>query len=223
MDEDWDEELFEAAKELEVEINLGVPQETWRATISGSRVQLVSLGAHLAGTDGGVGTMFTEVEEAGVTIADLASSEDEDSGHELTVTFLAAGDPGAEAAITRWAGLVGYRRIWFPDRVVGVDNSPRFTDKATVTCSGCRHVWTGGGRGFWIGIMSRRAFPVFCLLCGGDLPQWELLPRPSYTTDCPLFASMERGSSGERRISVRHDPESRSAGRRAGRVGTGIR
>jgi len=195
MDEDWDEELFEAAKELEEEIDLGVPQGMYRATVSGSRIQLVSLGALLAGTDSPVGTMFAEVEEAGVTIADLATSGDDDSG-ELTVTFLAAGDPGAEEALTRWAGLVGYRRIWFPDRVVDVGNGPRFMDKASVTCPGCRHVWTGGGRGFWIGIMSRRAFPAFCLLCGGDLPQWELLPRPTYTTDCP---PLRRRGEGEQR------------------------
>lgn len=62
MGEDWDEELFEAAKEIEAEIDLGVPQAKHRATVSDSKIQLVRLGAHLANAEGPVGSLFCEVE-----------------------------------------------------------------------------------------------------------------------------------------------------------------
>ena len=185
MDEDWEDELLRAAEELEAEIKIGVPQPTFRATIQGERIQLISSGLSLAEADNPLGTLFEGVERAGVTIADLFDSGDEGSERELTVTFLAEGDPRAEETLTEWAALVGFRRIWFPDRVAEVAEGPVLSSKAAVDCPSCRHRWSGGGRDFWLEVTERRAFPVMCPVCGSDLPQWKLVPRPSYSTDCP--------------------------------------
>lgn len=195
MDEDWEDELTRAAEELEAELNMGIPQPTFRATMSEGRIRLAGSALNLGEADEPLGTMFEEVERAGVTIADLSDSVDEgsNSGLELTVTFLAEGDPEAEETLVEWAALIGYRRVWFPDRVAVVDPGTPFGRKARTRCPSCRHEWTGRGRSFWLTVKRRRAFPVICPLCGGDLPQWKLVPRESYVTDCPPHYPARRG------------------------------
>lgn len=195
MDEDWEDELARAAEELEAELNMGIPQPTFRATVSEGRIRLVGSSLNLSEADEPLGTMFDEVERAGVTIADLSHSVDQgsDTGPELTVTFLAEGDPRAEETLVEWAALIGYQRVWFPDRVAMVDPGPPFRRKARVRCPACRHGWSGRGRQFWLAVRQRRAFPVICPLCGGDLPQWKLVPPESYITDCPPHHPARRG------------------------------
>jgi hypothetical protein len=199
MDEDWEDELTRAAEELEAELNMGIPQPTFRAAVSEGQIRLVGSALNLGEADEPLGTMFDEVERAGVTIADLSDSGDADSdaGLELTVTLLAEGDPEAEEALVEWAALIGYRHVWFPDRVVVVDPGPPFGRKARGRCPSCRHEWTGRGRKFWLTVRQRRAFPVICPLCGADLPQWQLDRPESYITDCPHHYPVRRDHGGD--------------------------
>ena len=189
MDEEWDDdELLRAVEEFEAERAMGIPLTTFRATITGSVIRLVKSDPALADAASPLGSMLEEVADDGVTIADLGDSGDPQSGMELTVTYLAEGDPDAEETLAEWATLIGYRRVWFPDGVVELGRRPAFVDKASVSCPACEQTWTAGGREFWLEVMDRRAFPTFCPLCGGGLPQWTLLPRASYMTDCqPLL------------------------------------
>lgn len=161
--EDWDLDFEEATPDDPP------PCPDYRATVVGSRVTVVPWGPHLA-----VGPaqrrMLRERADAGVSVADLTVSGVPPS-RDLMVRFLAGGGRGAQTALRRWAARTGHRRIWFPDRVVGL-HPPRRFGQARTTCSNCGVEWRESDPEFWAGVQSAGTFPSYCLLCGGDLPQW---------------------------------------------------
>jgi hypothetical protein len=141
----------------------------FRATIAGDRVTVIG---HMPFMLGGpvAGAAFREREAEGVTLADVAVE-----GDELIVDLLAhGGGERAERALERWAALAGYRRIWFPGRVVALDAAA--PGQAEVRCPGCGHRWAEHRPQFWLAVREAGQFPSYCLLCGHDLPQWEVTP-----------------------------------------------
>jgi hypothetical protein len=121
--------------------------------------------------------MFEARDRAGVTIVDaeiIRRQEpdlDEDGPVvELVLDVLCGGedlDP-----IVDWAALVGYERVWLPDGIVHLEGwDPGL--RVETRCTGCRNRLVDGSRDFWAWVHSRGYFPMMCLLCGADLPQWE--------------------------------------------------
>jgi hypothetical protein len=143
---------------------------TYRATIVGERITVIHWVPFLA--SGPLHRpILREREQAGVTIADLTVLGD-GPDRELVVKFLARG--GGEAAgraLSRWAAQTGHRRIWFPGRVVDLKVPARFGQVAT-TCSNCGFTYHEDEPEFWATVRSNGTFPTYCLVCGGDLPQW---------------------------------------------------
>jgi hypothetical protein len=109
-------------------------------------------------------------------VADLTTSGDPPR-RELVVRFLARGGGArAERTLARWAAATGHSRLWLPDRVVPLSPPERF-DQARTTCSNCGVEWREGDPEFWANVQQSGSFPTYCLLCGGDLPQWTLSRR----------------------------------------------
>lgn len=93
---------------------------------------------------------------------------------ELTVTFQAEGErKRAERLLLRWAATTGYRRVWFSDRLVEVDQLPPL-GQASTACNACGAAWAEQGADFWHMVLDCGHFPTMCPLCGGDLPQWTV-------------------------------------------------
>ena len=143
---------------------------TYRATIVGERITVIHWVPFLA--SGPLHRpILREREQAGVTIADLTVLG-EGTDRELVVKFLArgGGDP-VRRKLSRWAAETGHRRIWFPDRVVELKPPSRFGTAAT-TCSNCGLTYREDEPEFWAMVRENGTFPTYCLVCGGDLPQW---------------------------------------------------
>jgi hypothetical protein len=146
------------------------PPPDYRATVVGARVTLIPWGPHLV-----VGpahrALLREREAAGVTVADLTVSGSP-PGREVVMRFLARGaGAGGERALLRWAAATGHRRVWLPGKVIPLSPPKRF-GQARTTCSNCGVEWRESDPEFWAGVQSAGTFPGFCLICGGDLPQW---------------------------------------------------
>jgi hypothetical protein len=99
---------------------------------------------------------------------------DEDS--EVIVRFLSEGRSreDADAALCRWARRVGYRRVWLPDRVVTLDPEPEVSRRAEVRCRICGSRWHDSTPEFWQMVRGMGTFPKWCVICGWELPQWEI-------------------------------------------------
>lgn len=168
--DDWDlDGLFD---EPEPDDAPGDPD--YRATVSGDRLLVVNWMPCL--DDGPVTrTLLRAREAAGTTIADLSVSG-EPGERDLVVRFLArGGGRAAERRIARWAALTGHRRLWLPDRVVDLPR-PRKLGEVATSCPSCGAEWREGDPRFWSSVQAAGLFPSFCLLCGGDLPQWTPAP-----------------------------------------------
>ena len=114
--------------------------------------------------------------QRGVTLADLTPFEGED-GNELLVQFVPweTGGPDAEATLEAWAAPLGYRRIWFPERVVEPEAEPTLA-RASVTCPVCTCEWSDSGPDFWAAVREQGWFPTSCFGCGASLPEWSVEP-----------------------------------------------
>jgi hypothetical protein len=96
---------------------------------------------------------------------------------ELLVNPIAGEQAELEVALTEWAGLTGYKRLWFPDSVVTLDSLPDGAARAETTCGHCGAHWDDGGDAFWLAMREMGSFPGCCYLCGVPMPQW----RPAET------------------------------------------
>ncbi len=185
MDDDFDEEeidelLGEIVAEEEA-IEAGVPRPRFRATWRNGRLLILPHHKGLA-EQGPVSTVLGGGghDHQRLLVADLAESEgtgpEGRAGWELTVIPLTAERPGAEAieALLAWSADVGYRRVWLPDRVVTHPSLGAFYSRAKVRCGSCGTIWRNGGHDFWSRVTKYRCFPIYCQLCGGDLPVWEV-------------------------------------------------
>ena len=170
-DEEFNEDEIDW-EELMSELEEG---PTFRVTIAGPRLTLIRWFPSLIPRNCPAGNLFRPREQAGVTIADL-TVEQAEAGRELSVTYLVdGGGVAAERLLIRWAGLVGYTRVWLPDRVVE-PATPTALGRARVECPSCGADWEDSSAEFWAQVHSDGHFPNSCPLCAGDLPQWWLVP-----------------------------------------------
>ena len=168
MDEDFDFDDFEFE---EPGPDDPPDQPDYRATVVDGRVTVLPWGPHLL-----VGPthrmLLREREAAGVTVADLTQAG-KAPAREVVVRFLArGGGAAAERALVAWARWTGHSRIWLPGKVIPLSPPRRFGQAAT-TCSNCGVTWRESEPEFWAFVQEAGAFPTFCLVCGGDLPQWR--------------------------------------------------
>jgi len=143
----------------------------YRLTVRRGAVRAIDWNPWLA--SGGPMAMLLDARgRAGVAIADLTVVREGDVAAEAVVAFLAGDTPAARAAITAWAGDVGYRRLWLPGAVLELPGPGE--GRAETRCSGCAQRFADGAPGFWESVRTAGRFPAMCPLCGGDLPQWRV-------------------------------------------------
>jgi hypothetical protein len=105
-----------------------------------------------------------------VALADLRLLDDE-----LVVCPVAhvAWSAEAETALLSWATIVGYRRVWFPRRVVDLAGELATLIAVRVRCPTCGASWEDDTYVFWERVRRDGWFPGQCLACGGSLPEWS--------------------------------------------------
>lgn len=109
----------------------------------------------------------------GVTIADVHIVRDEEgNAAEAIVAVRAADRPERRAAIVRWAGDVGYARVWVGDDLVELE--PSAVGHAGVRCPTCRAEWEDDSPEFWAAVLHDGFFPTICTVCGATMPQWTV-------------------------------------------------
>jgi hypothetical protein len=148
------------------------PEREWflRATIAGGEL---TLNPPISGTITGGPAAMTLARLRDVVLVDLRHAGEEDD--ELVATVPPNAPPidrAARRVLTEWAALVGYRRLWLPDRVVELDPPPP-VGTATVRCPTCASVWADSSPGFWALVRRNGHFPGYCPACGGSLPEWR--------------------------------------------------
>lgn len=126
---------------------------------------------------------------AGVTIADIIIEHEQDIHSdddadevvsEAFVTYITAPTRLADKALTDWATLIGYRRLWLPGGINRL-RSAVGGGQVTTRCTGCHARHTDAHLDFWAMIRRCGYFPVYCPLCGADLPQWTAVRTPRRT------------------------------------------
>ena len=131
-------------------------------------------------TEGPVKGLIRDHAADGVTVADAWLTGDDSK--ELIVRYhVVASRARADRRLIEWAESVGHRRIWFPDRLVAIEQR-RPLGIATVRCPTCGAEWCDGSPNFWQGVRGNGRFPTLCVICNGDLPQWRWRPRRSHRT-----------------------------------------
>jgi hypothetical protein len=113
-----------------------------------------------------------------------------------------------------WARAVGYRRVWLPDRLVPID-SPAQMGRASVRCPTCRARWRERDPSFWHEVRSSGHFPWVCPVCGGDLPQWDVVEPSKQPPTAPCEEPAQRTRPAERPWSQQPQEEKRAADRRS--------
>lgn len=78
----------------------------------------------------------------------------------------------AEGTLLSWAVVVGYRRVWFPGRVVDLGGKLATLTAVHVRCPTCGASWEDDTYVFWEHVRRDGWFPGLCLACGGSLPEW---------------------------------------------------
>lgn len=125
---------------------------------------------------------------AGVTIADITIEHEQDLDSEddsdevvgeAFVTYITAPTRIADAALTEWAELVGYRDLWLPGGIHRLHSAAG--GQVMTRCTGCRARHSDAHPEFWAMIRRCGYFPLYCPLCGADLPQWTAVRAPSRT------------------------------------------
>lgn len=155
----------------ELDDDTGLEHEPFlRATIAGGEL---TLNPPLSGTITGGPAAMTFARLRDVTLVDLRHAGEQDE--ELVASVPPNAPPVDRAArrvLAEWAALVGYRRLWLPERVVELDPPPP-VGEATVRCPTCRSVWADDSPGFWAMVRRNGHFPGYCPACGGSLPEWR--------------------------------------------------
>jgi hypothetical protein len=143
----------------------------FRATVrQDGTIRLVNWAPWFA-AGGPLHTMLDARGRAGVGIADLTIVRDDDFvAVELIVDFRCGGSHEHRQALREWAARIGYRRVWFDGEIADLDPSPG--GAAQTHCTGCRARLVDADASFWEFVRHHGAFPMACVLCGSDLPQW---------------------------------------------------
>lgn len=149
---------------------------TYRASVTGADLLLVPWDFRLISGSGPCNRLLEAAPARRVAVADLTVMGDEVDDRELVVTQLtASGGDRLREAVTPWANLLAYRRVWFGDRVVTFDSpAAGFGGLARTRCRVCRSQWADRAPEFWLGVQDAGAFPIFCPVCGNPLPQWKV-------------------------------------------------
>jgi hypothetical protein len=157
--------------ELHDDPDTGLEDEPFlRATISGGEL---TLNPPLSGTITGGPAAMTLARLRDVVLVDLRHAGEDDE--ELVATVPPNAPPIRRAArrvLSEWAALVGYDRLWLPDRVVELDPPPP-VGTAAVRCPTCTSVWTDDSPRFWATVRRNGHFPGYCPACSGSLPEWR--------------------------------------------------
>jgi hypothetical protein len=162
-----------------------------RATIAHGEL---TLNPPLRGTITGGPAAMTLARLRDVVLVDLRHAGEEDDELVATVPPNAPGvDRAARRVLTEWAALVGYRRLWLPDRVVELDPPPP-VGTATVRCPTCASVWADSSPDFWALVRRNGCFPGYCPACGGALPVW----RPARAAARPRRVAAGTRAGGRR-------------------------
>jgi hypothetical protein len=143
----------------------------YRLTIRRDTVLAIDWHPWLA-TGGPMATMLYDRGRAGVALADLTVLHEDELAAEAIVRFLTGDNVKARATLTRWAGEVGYRRLWLPGEVVELPGPAEAL--AETRCNGCAVRLYDDGPDFWDHVREAGRFPAACPLCGADLPQWRV-------------------------------------------------
>jgi hypothetical protein len=141
-----------------------------RATIADGEI---TLNPPLGGLIRGGPASMSLARLEGVAIVDLRRAGED--GDELVATVPPNAPPPSAAArrvLAAWAALVGYERLWLPDRVVDLEPPPP-VGSASVRCPTCTSVWADSSEAFWSRVRASGHFPGFCPACGGSLPEWR--------------------------------------------------
>jgi hypothetical protein len=117
---------------------------------------------------------------AGTRTIDAALADLRLLGDELVVSPVAHArwTDDAESALVAWAAVVGYRRVWLPDRLVELDGELARVTRARVRCPTCGATWEDESVTFWERVRSSGGFPGVCLACGATLPEWRWRASP---------------------------------------------
>jgi hypothetical protein len=145
-----------------------------RATIAAGRI---TLNPPLHGTITGGPASMTLARLDGVVLVDLRHAGEDDE--ELVATVPPNAPPITTAArrtLADWAAVVGYRRLWLPDRVLELE-PPDALGTAEVRCPTCTATWADGSPRFWSTVRANGHFPGYCPACGGSLPEWRTVAR----------------------------------------------
>jgi len=156
------------------EADNSVPSPDLRATVRGEQLVITDWGNQLAGPAGLRVRSTGDSDQPAPTIVDLAALGDE--REELMVMHYDERQDleEVERVIVRWAGQVGYRRVWLAESVVEVEFPKSETLSAHFRCPTCSAELSGDSADFWLAVRRARMFPPFCLTCGVESPQWEV-------------------------------------------------
>lgn len=133
-------------------------------------------------------TFLDARDRAGVTIADVEILHEAELAEEAIVQFLCGDSTQARDRLAEWAAGVGMKRVWFPDEVRGLE--PAAQGRVESRCPACRTRWIDGSEDLWGFVRAVGHFPLSCVLCGSDLPQWRPVDRP---TRLPMSAPETQG------------------------------
>ena len=157
----------------ETEDGAELPEPTYRATIRRGRVAITSWAPWLA-QGGAWNHMLDARGRAGVALADLTLLGEGDS--EIVVRYLSEGRAREEAdeALRQWAEDLGYTRLWLPSGIVELRGDAPIGCRAEVRCPTCGSRWHDSTPDFWEMVRGMGSYPKWCLVCGWELPQWEV-------------------------------------------------
>lgn len=167
------------------EANNALPSPNLRATIKGEQLFVTDWGTQLAGPGVLRARPASEGDQPTPAIVDLASLGE--GNEELMVMHYDDRQDleEVERVIVRWAGQVGYRRVWLAESVVAVDFPDSGIPSAHFRCPTCSAELSGDGADFWIAVRRMKMFPPFCLTCGVEAPQWDVSTEQESLSDGP--------------------------------------
>lgn len=171
IDDELDPELAQQIEEL-AEIDqlweMGVAGRIARAVWRDGSLHVLAALEFSFGLTGAEAFHGAERELEGAIVAILGQAGEPGGGRELMVRFLTSGTQfeegrlAAESALILWAASTGYKRVWFQERIVEINDHPNDKARARAVCPICGHIRMETGAGFWHQVFERGAFPFAC-------------------------------------------------------------
>lgn len=119
----------------------------------------------------GITTMLGGSEASDSSIADLTLVGRD--CREVMVQFLSAGSSrsGEASSLIEWSTVLGYRRIWFADRLAELQCSPELLGSCQLDCGICGLDREIEEVDFLLGARQQGFFPMTCPVCGSGVAQ----------------------------------------------------